>query len=326
MTAVSQEVETSIVEICSRFQGMAKRANDARLAIRGQTKPTVAAQELTGGHGGQSAHGHAHTPGGCQPFRSTQCGQTMSTLRNGLNEVFDALSRIEKISSKVRIVVLNGQMEAVRAGNPRVQHSLKWPIRRVNLRPASKPQATAFAAAWMNWGRSIVSTRNELEQRVEDETHSLVETREAVLQTLCQLELTQERMEQGMAFAEQSAMVLSQEIGQAVVALQFQDAVCQRLAHVVYGLNEVRDAVEKHVDAKPSARWTQRRTQELFEKLSAQYTIARNAVFMGRLGMSRTRRQPAVLNCSNTHVCIDWRVCTNRNGGLARHPHSKCSP
>ena len=205
--------------------------------------------------------------------------ETMSTLRTGLNEVFDALSRIEKISSKARIVALNGQMEAVRAGNAGAAFAEVANQTR-ELAASVETSSNGIRGSVDELGRSIVSTRNELEERVEDESNSLVETREAVLQTLRQLELTQEHMEQGMAFAEQSAMVLSQEIGQAVVALQFQDAVCQRLAHVVYGLKEIREAVEKYVDAKPSAR-AQYRTQEIFEKLSAQYTIARERKLYG---------------------------------------------
>ena len=270
LNEVSHEVEHSIVEICSHFNGMARQEREVveHTQLRdedgtsGAELVQMASEQLTVMLSRLEAAGDF----------SQRNAQTMSILRRGLDEVFDSLGRIEKISSKARIVALNGQMEAVRAGASGAAFAEVANQTR-ELAASVEASSSGIRESVDELGHRIVSMRDELEQHVETETSSLQDVRDAVTHALTQLASTQSRLEKGISYAEQAASSLARDIGQAVVSLQFQDAVCQRIAHVIYGIQAIHQAVSAHVDADATPR-VQRRTQELLDGLSSQYTIA----------------------------------------------------
>lgn len=270
LNEVSREVETSIIEICSRFHGMAGKARDVVANTQINDQGSMSGTELVRLASRELASMLERLERASDT--SVKNAKTMSVLRSGLDEVFDALSHIEKISSKARIVALNGQMEAVRAGSAGAAFAEVANQTR-ELAASVETSSGGIRDSVNQLGHRIVALRDEIHHHVESESQSLDECRDSVTRAMDQLTETQTRMESGIAFAETTAHALSQDIAQAVVLLQFQDAVCQRIAHVVFGLREMQSAIAQHLDDQPTRR-VQRRTMEIMERLASQYTIA----------------------------------------------------
>ncbi len=198
LSRTATDIEASVLNVSSGFSGMAQKARAA--------------------------------------VEQSQCRiQSQQAMNEVLDNAEQTLTRVDTIAKEARIVGLNGQIEAARAG----QHGVAFAI------VANETKSLAFHAA--------------------DTSDSF----KKVLQELSQLH---SGLVDALQSSEHAGQELSGEIAKAVIGMQFQDRINQQLQHVAETLDALRDCIApalSHVDS----RLVESRTSEWHEWLQSRTTM-----------------------------------------------------
>lgn len=158
-----------------------------------------------------------------------------ATLDRALSSARKTLRQVEFIADEARLVGINGQLEAARAGE-------------------SGSAFNVVASETSRLASSATSTSMSLQQLLEE----LRAVHNGLLQSL---ELSQKRSAE-----------LNREFTGAVMTLQFQDRVNQQLGNVAKMLDSLKESL-LHYTAGADAGETQRRAAEWMELLCARSTM-----------------------------------------------------
>ncbi|OYP39137.1 methyl-accepting chemotaxis protein [Rhodopirellula sp. MGV] len=207
-----------------------------------------------------------------QTSLSTQeTASMLADIERDVQDVESCMVKIEDIANRSRMVSLNGQIEAARAGDfgdgfavvasetgdlaQNVSEASKR-IREVVDRLASSLRATYEKT------QSLVTVEQQAtascEQRVEE-----------MLSSLAQYQM---ELENNLESTKTSSDELAGAISMSVMTLQFQDAVSQRMHHVTATINDIRETFGSIVGDQPRG-LAKKRSQQWLDKLSASYCI-----------------------------------------------------
>ncbi|MEZ6097428.1 MAG: methyl-accepting chemotaxis protein [Pirellulaceae bacterium] len=266
------DVEASVVGVCTGFQGMAQRARSA----------VGAAQETVGAAGDD--------PSGTLQFEEMQAvlgllldnvratcefSQTASArlarLEQQLDRMQNTLNEVEDISNKARLVALNGQVEAARLGDAgRAFGIVARETKTLSM------QAAATSESIRNGMNELTvelrSTSAEIRDRADDNTKRFAESESTVRQLLSDLESSHRNMVHSLQTTAEISRELGQDIARAVMSMQFQDRVSQRVGHVV----DTLETILQRLAALPPVRIdavAERRISEWLREIEAQYTM-----------------------------------------------------
>ncbi len=280
---VSRQTEESVVRVCESFQAMAQRARQAvsQLSSIGSGPATPAQEDREGIQGRISS---ARETMGALLGRIEQTSEfsnltvdRMQTMERQIGDLNKTLHQIDEVAKNARLLALNGQLEAARAGEHGTAFSVvaKETASMADHAVASsktiRSQINAISA-------SIESSSSELRERASADTQAAARSREEVLRELDAMAALHEGMQRAVADSRANSEQLARDISAAVMAMQFQDTVCQRIGHVVHTLEQIHRVLDACTssdaaaprDAGPrddSARnWAARMTQ--------QYTMA----------------------------------------------------
>jgi methyl-accepting chemotaxis protein len=282
LRATAAEVEDSVVTVCTSFQGMASRAR-------------AVVDELQLRIGAGVEHEHRGTPGMAELIRGARGRLDTALLRviegsatsdrvlarmtdatDRIAEVGRAAEQVEGIAAKTKLLALNARIEAVHAG----KHGLGFTVVAGEVKDLAE-QATATSQAVRALVESITTTFTEVRTGVETlaaQTGAAAEqTRHEVETAMSDLERTHEGLQETVVQALDGSRRLAGDISSAVIGLQFQDAVNQRLQHVVDALGQAERALVEHLpaDAMPTATpW--------LDELQSSYTMAAERQVMAR--------------------------------------------
>lgn len=285
---VRRSIEASVVEVCTAFQGIASRARNS------------AAQVSRISNGGRAAGdgSHASVSALVSDTRSV-LGSLVQKIEEANASTDVALGRLESMESKIagmkrslaaledvtdgaRVLALNGQLEAVKAGERGAAFAV---VARGTAQLASDARKSCRSASELagEISRCIDETSHELHQRAEEDLASVACIRDEVNRSLDRMTALHDKVEESLRQSERESRELARDIAAAVQALQFQDAVSQRIGHVIDLLEEMHAAMRAAGEAD-GADWA---------AMSKEYTMqAERRVLEAHLGTAPHAAEP----------------------------------
>ena len=206
-----------------------------------------------------------------QTCNSTQqMAEMLSEIESDLQDVEHCISQIEEIANRSRMVSLNGQIEAARAQ----EHGDGFAVVASETGDlASNVSETSKRI------REVVDRMSKSLHRTAEETHRLVKAdQEATAQCEQRVEVMlssladyQNKLVENLDSTKTSSDQLAGAISQAVMTLQFQDAISQRMHHVIEAMSEMRESFSSVV-GQPS-RAAERLRDQRIAKIESKYCV-----------------------------------------------------
>ena len=274
---VRARMESSVLETCERFKAMASNTNQMIQLAVGSGKKKASGAELIENTRSQILDLINNMNFGNEIIANIRTD--VLRLRGQLESVHKTLTQMERISGRARIVALNGQIEAVNAGESGAAFS--------EVADQTRALASNVQGLSENIRESIDRFSSQLQEvaqrtseHAEQSTAKVAEKTEAAHVLLNQLEGNQNRLENNLVEATGLGKKLSRDISRAVTLLQFQDEVNQQLDHVVAASDEVRNVIGTCLEGEPTSEGRQF-ANELLTKLESMYTMASERVNSG---------------------------------------------
>jgi methyl-accepting chemotaxis protein len=241
----STQIETSVVEVCTSFQGIAERAKEAVTRTSGFLRQD-----------GDSATGS-------RSFESLieSCSGTLVKILNVTEEAGEisrraveriqqmdkasetisaALQQLERIAVGNKVLALNARIEAARAG--RYGAGFAVVAMEVIAQTERSQKVNAQVSGLIANLRTLAgSTLDDLQRMNDSDRHRVDQCRIEVNESLRDLQAAHGEMKTMLTGMSEENALLATDIGAAVRGLQFQDRTNQRISHVVEDLNTLHD-------------------------------------------------------------------------------------
>jgi methyl-accepting chemotaxis protein len=269
-----RDVESSVVEVCSGFEGMAMRARDS----------VASASQLLGSDKGTGiealleASRRSMSQLRQQIDRSQQISsqlmERMKTLESSAGAIVKALAEIDRIAFGSKLVALNAKVEAAHFGERGAAFEVV--ADEIAKQARQSEQITESVADEMQRLRATVAaTSTELEEMARMSVETLEVTRNELEGSLGELTHTHSQMESALAESVERGGKLADEIARSIMALQFQDRIGQRLGHVADELASMRETIHLPLEllTKETPVLGQARRQEVEARLESRYTM-----------------------------------------------------
>lgn len=247
LSETAKQVEQAVVQVCEAFSGMATRVQDS-------------VEQSTRNLQGEDEHSEARVnfQGLMETTRKTLEGTLNRVIENstysmrmvyrmeeveeGMKEIVSALQEIEHIASRTKLLALNTTIEAARFGGQSKGFTVvASEITKLAARSTSASETIRQLVRRVNGDLHLAY--EELRTMASADMSDAVMSREEVEKTLSIMTASNEAMRASVESAVHNSQALAQDIAQAVIGLQFQDTVNQRLLHVVEALQEMHDAL-----------------------------------------------------------------------------------
>ncbi|HEY3383262.1 MAG TPA: methyl-accepting chemotaxis protein [Vicinamibacterales bacterium] len=242
----AQQVEHSVVSVCASFQQIATRAREA---------VTLAREGLAGQHSGGRAR--AGMDDAVHAARQTldrlltrvvkhselsqESAARMAQLEGSLNQIGSILNDIDKMARATRILALNAAIEAARFGaEGRSFGVVAKEIQQVA--GDSNRTSVAIRQILTQVVRDAADTSTDLQHAASLGLEEAKTSRGEVESALEALAVAGHGLQQTIVEASANSERLASDINAAVMALQFQDAVGQRIGHVIESLDQMAQA------------------------------------------------------------------------------------
>jgi methyl-accepting chemotaxis protein len=273
-----QQVEAAVVQVCRSFHGIADRARQS-VAQAAQCLEGPGRAVASAGTGSRALIATTHHPlerllERVENVRrqSMKTAQKMDDIERGMKRVEKILLRIDSISNSTKILALNARIEAARAGaQGRAFAVVAGETSKVAAEAAGTGQAIREIVQQVSRDVSQIST--DLRAAAASNEEEAKASQDEVGKAFHLLAATHEEMQRSVQSAVRGSEEVAEDVARAVVGLQFQDAVSQRVGHVVEALQEMeaildsRLSPEDREQAAPAA-------QVWVEQLAARYTMA----------------------------------------------------
>jgi len=195
----------------------------------------------------------------------------METVNASVQQVFKVLQEVDKTSFANKLVGLNAKIEAVHLGH--LGSGFEVVAEQISLQAAKTNELTSQVGTILeNMMRTMQASTDELKRLAELDSKQMEASRRGVEEALESLQLASSEMQSGLAKAGDTAERLADGISKAVISLQFQDRVTQRIGHVVDSLNSMSEALSerKYCDGNADL---ERRKHEVSRALTSSYTM-----------------------------------------------------
>jgi methyl-accepting chemotaxis protein len=251
---VIQDVETSVVEVCRNFQAMAGRARASVSAARavvsgageggedGAQAATAVARRTLDRLLGRLATGSDAT---------LRVAEEIDDLERRLDIVRQNLDDVDRMARGTRLLGLNAAIEAARLGaEGKAFGVVATEIK--DLARLSYHTSAEIRESLRGLSTGIADVSSEIRRIASTDRAGVQTSRQEVDAAITRLARTAERTAAGLVAASDSAADVGREIAGAVMALQFQDAVTQRVNHVVDALTLLHRELLAELDGKPA--------------------------------------------------------------------------
>ena len=284
LVETSTDIEESVVGVCQGFRGMAQRAQSA----------VSSAEDAVGGGDADGRDNFVdemrrlvnaliqNINDSCDFSQRTS--DRLAQIESQLESVDATLSDIEEIACKARVVALNGQVEAARLGDAGAAFRVVAEETKDLSRHAGDT-SNAVRELVSSLADDIKETSTELKARSESDAARLRESQEQALRVLEEINDTHQQMVQSLNNTSGISQELSRDIAGAVVSMQFQDRVSQRIAHVI----ETLQLLVGRVDSQAEESWepaAAEQSGEILDELASRYTMDSERHAMAGVGES----------------------------------------
>ena len=268
----SRDIESAVSEVCKSFHGMASRA---RQAVRN------ASQMLALGDGGGS--GVAPVIQGCRETMVTLLDRLerggalsrgaiakMELVEASVGRVARVLEEVEQAALANRIVALNARIEAVHLGD--AGKGFEVVAEEISAQAERSTALTCDVRATLEW---LIGTARdavgELRELAAADRAWIESSRGEITQSLGALEHATQSLESSLSSAAAQSRELASEIDAALLHLQFQDRVNQRIQHVFESLETIHGAISG--PEGPSTATDSNDKGEAVTRLASTYTM-----------------------------------------------------
>ena len=274
----SKQIEKSVVAVCASFQAISQRAQDA---VAGN--PMLQADGKDAGGGFESLISETRSTLGTFLERieqsnrfSSLTAERMQGLDERIRSVREALRNIDDVAANARLLALNGQIEAARAGS----HGATFAV--VAKGTAEMAQHASHSSKMIRDLIEIVATNisdasTKLQERVVTDNREAIASRTEVNQMLDSMASLHDGMQQTISSSQSNCESLARDISKAVVSLQFQDAVGQRIDHVIRSLKQMHSLYRGHANSgkasQPDRGQSTASTSDWKNDMSRHYTM-----------------------------------------------------
>lgn len=279
---IAQDIETSVLGVCSGFQGMSNRARSA-------LSKASAALDAHGQEGGLTALVHRTRSSLATMLCRIESSRNFSLeLADQINEVEERLSLVVRLGEKVTEIAADASLA--------IAQSLAGVRRQSNVRAqdvsilekaslitqVTQQCAQAICAAVCGMKSMTKESKNRAHRMAEEDEKTIASSEVTIRSTLELMTGSYERLNESLAASSAMNHQLNMDIGQAVMSMQFQDRVNQRIAHIVETLVELSEDLRPYLDHTPASQaesiarlWTDRliekATMDAERKSSGQY-------------------------------------------------------
>jgi methyl-accepting chemotaxis protein len=249
---VVRQVEEAVEGVCGSFQAMAARARQAstRVPLAEDAPSDRPAADARGVSGLISCT--RETMGNLLQ-RIEQTGafsslavQRMRAVEEHLRGLGSVLQEIDEIGAQARVLALNGQIEAARLGGQGTAFAIVA-TETANMACHAMTSSKTIRKTTEMVSKGINDTSKELRERAAGDTREAALSRNEVNRVLDAMTVLHEETQRAMEETKIESDHLARDISAAVVALQFQDSVSQRVGHVIHTLEEMHSALESQV-------------------------------------------------------------------------------
>lgn len=269
---IAEDVENSVNGVCDGFQGMGTRA---RAAL------TLAADALDTSCDGGGLQSFVHRVGMAleimlQRIESSRDFSTM--LSQEIEDINDRFAIVLALGEKV-----SGAAETAKWATYKARTALNSPG---NVREQFEQlvdHASVFAQEAGTIGQAISSVvsglssamaraSNRARSKAEEDAGATASTENTVRNMLDQLSASYEKMTHSLSNSAAMSRQLNLDIGQAVMSMQFQDRVNQRIGHLIDSIEELNSELQPYA-VTSEVEVTQSLTQLWLERLAERSTM-----------------------------------------------------
>ena len=269
---VNKDVEESVAGVCSGFHGMAQRAqaavSSARNVTVGDAKASEAVNPLTEIQ--QVLEKLLKAVQTSCSFSQT-AAERLSDLEKRLSSLEKIVREVEDIASRAKMVALNGRIEASRLGPAGKAFGVVAQETK-DLADKAGKTGSSIRQSINELAIQLFKTTAEMRQRAESDSTNAKLTSSAVQQLLSNLEQTHHQMNNAMTTTARISLELQNDIGKAVMSMQFQDRVSQRVEHVGETLDSLVELIDPWCAAASSIE-AQRHFDSWQSKMATRYTM-----------------------------------------------------
>jgi len=281
LTDTIRHVETSVVQVCQGFGGMAERARESvdetarQMSGDGNTSSHVGFSGLVG----QARLTLHHLLTGIERSSefSVAMAERMQTLARRVEGMKASLAAMDAIADRARVLALNAKIEAARLGDKGSTFKV-LASETADLSNKTGQASETLADIVRELTDSSVTASAELRQRADADRKGAEKSRNEVNGLLDLLTTTSEDLQSLVERSHSASQALAKDIGAAVTGLQFQDAVSQRVSHVVETLQDIDGALVERLGGPAVASQIgdeQAAQQERWmRKMTTRYTMA----------------------------------------------------
>lgn len=248
---VVRQVEESVVGVCGNFQAMAAKARQAVAQSPLSSQNTESAEASATGGIPMLVSSTRGTLGSLlqRIEQSSEFSQhtvdRMQTIERHIQSLLNTLREIDEVAKSARMLALNGQIEAVRAGT----HGTAFSVvakETANMAKHAVASSSSIREQIETVAADIENASVALRDRASADREEASRSREEVHQTLDTMAMLHQKMEQAMVESTRNTESLARDISGAVMALQFQDAVSQRIQHVSAALDDLAATLQRY--------------------------------------------------------------------------------
>lgn len=272
LTETARQVESGVVEVCAHFQSIADKAQ------RG-VDATAALFDAGDGHDGFSAlldrmqrtMRAMDARLSATADRSLQAIRRLEELEASLGRAYRNLDQIEELASSLRLLAINAKIEAVRSG----ERGAGFAVVADEMQRAGKESraiAEQIRDSVAHMATETSGLAKLLRTGAQADLASIDASRQEVADTSEALALNHQSLRQNACEGTELSRSLAREISAAVIGLQFQDRVHQRLGHVIHALEQMQAALGQALPTLDDAHAAER-TALVQERLHGTYTM-----------------------------------------------------
>ncbi len=270
---IAQDIEGSVNGVCEGFQGMGTRA---RAAL------TTAADALDTSCDGGGLQSFVHRVGMSLEImlqRIESSRDFSAVLSHEIEDITARFSTVLALGEKVSNVAESAKWATYKSrtalssqGNCKAQFEELIEETSVLAQEAGTiGQALSSVVSGLN--SAMLRASNRARSKAEEDAGATASTENTVRNMLDQLSASYEKMTHSLSNSAAMSRQLNLDIGQAVMSMQFQDRVNQRIGHLIDSIDELTHELKPYT-ATADAELTSSLTQLWLERLAERSTMA----------------------------------------------------
>lgn len=286
LTESVQQVEQAVVQIGASFQGIADRSRDSVTQAASCLGASDSSTET------EQAGGQALVTMTRQTMQrlldrieqarqlSLKTVESIAVVELGMQSAKKMLLKVDSIAAGIKLLSLNARIEAARAG----QHGIAFGVVATETGKVASDAAAmsqAIREVIQNVSRDVLQMTTELRSRANSDQEVAQASKEETDRALDLLTASHEQMRRSVEFSVRNSEEVAKDVGRAIMSLQFQDAVSQRVSHVVATLREVEAGLSECVADAPCDTTADTLSSTWYERLEKSYTMAEERQVLG---------------------------------------------